>query len=65
MRGEESVGPLGGTAPSIGASTESEDPGDHNFWAAITIQALDVGIDSINAPYARVAPVLACAALPH
>ena len=50
---------------TIGERRRPGDPGDHNFWAAVAIQALDVGIGSKNTPYARVAPVLACAALPY
>src|SRR3954447_19911688 len=56
----EPHGPLE-AAPSIGDHSGRGDPGDHNFWAAVAIQALHVGIGTAYTPYTQVAPVWACA----
>lgn len=45
----------GEAAPSIGQFGFGSDPRDHNFWAAVAIQPLDVGIGSYGRANVRVA----------
>nr|BFD82261.1 hypothetical protein StreXyl84_16620 [Streptomyces sp. Xyl84] len=43
MATQDLMGPAE-AAPSIGDAGRTEDPGEHNLWAAVAIQPLDVGI---------------------
>lgn len=53
--GRSTWGSCGEAVPSIGQSPALDGPGDHNFWAAVVIRPLNVGISSCRQVGPRVA----------